>query len=179
MAHVRPLSTSTLWWLSNDIKNASRKGVLTPTIELWSFGNPRGLPSSHFGSVSVILTLFQKWGCNNLNLTKDSFVFILTNVIDVLEQTLTWHLRQNGHVTSILTTLPSLCIVIENIFDHHNIGDWILNFFVTKLGDWNFSIIKFQSPQSMTKTFQFAQKLFGSYRKEFNRLINNGHWSND
>jgi len=46
------------------MKNASRRGVLTPTIELWNFGRPGGLPSPHFGSVSVILTLFQKWGCD-------------------------------------------------------------------------------------------------------------------
>jgi hypothetical protein len=35
------------------------QGVLTPVIELWSFGNPRGLPSPNFGSVSFILTLPQ------------------------------------------------------------------------------------------------------------------------
>jgi len=34
-------------------------GVLTPTIELWSFGSPEGLSSPHFGSVSLILTLSQ------------------------------------------------------------------------------------------------------------------------
>jgi hypothetical protein len=32
---------------------------LTPVIELWVFGSPGGLPSSHFKSVSVILTLLQ------------------------------------------------------------------------------------------------------------------------
>jgi hypothetical protein len=46
------------------MKNVSRQGVLTPAIELWNFGSPGGLPSPHFSSVSVILTLFQKWGCN-------------------------------------------------------------------------------------------------------------------
>ncbi len=68
--------------------------------------------------------------CNggNLNVTKDFLVFVLTDMIDVLEWMLTWHLIQNGHVTSILTTLLPLCIVIENIFSPHNIGDWILNF---------------------------------------------------
>jgi len=35
-----------------------------PAIELWSFGSFGGLPSPHFGSVGVIFTLFQKWGCN-------------------------------------------------------------------------------------------------------------------
>jgi hypothetical protein len=40
-------------------------GVLTLAILLWSFGSPGGLPSPHFGSVNVILTLFQKWGCDN------------------------------------------------------------------------------------------------------------------
>jgi hypothetical protein len=34
MAHARPFSTSTLQDLSNDIKNISRKDILTPTIEL-------------------------------------------------------------------------------------------------------------------------------------------------
>jgi hypothetical protein len=33
------------------------QGVLTPTIKLLSFGSPGGLPSPHFGSVSLILTL--------------------------------------------------------------------------------------------------------------------------
>jgi hypothetical protein len=42
------------------MKNASMQGFLTPEIELWSFGSPDGLPSPHFGSVSVILPLFQK-----------------------------------------------------------------------------------------------------------------------
>jgi len=35
------------------------QGVLTPEIELWSFKSPEGLPSPHFGSVSLILTLSQ------------------------------------------------------------------------------------------------------------------------
>jgi hypothetical protein len=34
-------------------------GVLTPAIELWKFKSPKGLPSPHFGSVSLILTLSQ------------------------------------------------------------------------------------------------------------------------
>ncbi len=34
-------------------------GVLTPAIDLWSFGSPGGLPSPNFGSVSFILTLSQ------------------------------------------------------------------------------------------------------------------------
>jgi hypothetical protein len=41
------------------------QGVLTLAIQIWSFGSPKGPPSPHFGSVSVILTLFQKWGCDN------------------------------------------------------------------------------------------------------------------
>jgi len=56
MAHANPFSTSRLWQLSNDIKNTS--GVLTPALELWNFGSLGGLPSPHFGNVSVILTLF-------------------------------------------------------------------------------------------------------------------------
>ncbi len=46
------------------MKNASRRGVLTPEIELQSFKSPKGLPSPHFENVNVILTLFQKWGCD-------------------------------------------------------------------------------------------------------------------
>jgi hypothetical protein len=38
------------------------QGVLALAIELWSFESPDGLSSPHFGSVNVILTLFQKWG---------------------------------------------------------------------------------------------------------------------
>jgi hypothetical protein len=34
-------------------------GVLTPAIELWTFESLGGLPSPHFGSVSLIFTLFQ------------------------------------------------------------------------------------------------------------------------
>jgi hypothetical protein len=60
MAHASPFSTFTLWYLSNVIKNTSMRSVLTPTIEFWSVGSPDGLPSPHFGSVSVILPLFQK-----------------------------------------------------------------------------------------------------------------------
>jgi hypothetical protein len=74
MTHASPFSTSMLRFLSNDIKNAPMRGVLTPIIELWSFESPNGLPSPHFGSVSLILTLSQsrvatylaiKWGCDN------------------------------------------------------------------------------------------------------------------
>jgi hypothetical protein len=38
-------------------KEHPMRGVLTPAIELWSFGSPRGLPSPNFGNVSFILTL--------------------------------------------------------------------------------------------------------------------------
>jgi hypothetical protein len=41
------------------IKNVSMQSVLTPEIELWSFRSPGGLPSPHFGSERVILSLFQ------------------------------------------------------------------------------------------------------------------------
>jgi hypothetical protein len=64
MAHARPFSTPNPQDLSNGIKNTTRQGVLTPAIELRSFRSPGGLPSPHFGSVSFILTLFQKWGCD-------------------------------------------------------------------------------------------------------------------
>jgi hypothetical protein len=65
MAHARPFSTSTVQDLSNIIKNTSRRGVLALVIEFQIFrspgglGSPGGLPSPHFGSVSVILTLLQ------------------------------------------------------------------------------------------------------------------------
>jgi hypothetical protein len=64
MAHARPFSTSTFQDLSNGIKNTSRRGVSTPTIELWSFESPGGLQVPTFGSASFILTLASKWGCN-------------------------------------------------------------------------------------------------------------------
>jgi hypothetical protein len=38
-------------------KERPMQSVLTSAIELWSFGSPRGLPSPHFGSVSLILIL--------------------------------------------------------------------------------------------------------------------------
>jgi hypothetical protein len=40
MSHTSPFWTSTLQYLSNDIKNFSRRGVLTFEIALWSFGSP-------------------------------------------------------------------------------------------------------------------------------------------
>jgi len=46
------------------MNNTSRQGVLTFAIELWSFGSLEGVLNPHFGSVNVILTLFQKWGCD-------------------------------------------------------------------------------------------------------------------
>jgi hypothetical protein len=64
MAHARPFRTSTLQDLSNDIRNTSMQGVLTPAIELWVSGSPGGLPSPIFGSVSGNLTLPSKWGCD-------------------------------------------------------------------------------------------------------------------
>ncbi len=64
MAYAKPFSTSTLQGLSNGIKNTSRRGVLISTIELWSYGSPRGLQVPTFGSVSFILTLASKWGCD-------------------------------------------------------------------------------------------------------------------
>jgi hypothetical protein len=43
----------------NDINNALMRGVLTLAFELWTFKSPVGLPSPHFGNVSLILTLSQ------------------------------------------------------------------------------------------------------------------------
>jgi hypothetical protein len=53
------------------------RGVLTPVVQLWSFGSPGGLLSPHFESVSVILTLFQKWGCNNLPIYLGLITYLL------------------------------------------------------------------------------------------------------
>jgi hypothetical protein len=64
MAHARPFSTSTLQGLSNGIKKISRRGVLPSTVELWSCGSPWGLQIPTFGSVSLILTLASKCGCD-------------------------------------------------------------------------------------------------------------------
>jgi hypothetical protein len=49
---------------SNDIKNTSRRGVLTFAIELRSCRSPGGLQAPTFESVSLILTLASKWGCD-------------------------------------------------------------------------------------------------------------------
>ncbi len=65
MLHARPLWTSTLQELSNGIKNTPMQGVLTSELELWVFGSLEGLQVLTFGSVSFILTLNPKWGCDN------------------------------------------------------------------------------------------------------------------
>ncbi len=59
MPHARPFLTSTLQEPSNSIKNTSWWGVLTLAIKFWVLESPGRLPSPHFGSVSVILTLLQ------------------------------------------------------------------------------------------------------------------------
>jgi hypothetical protein len=41
------------------------QGVLTPAIKLCVFGNPGRLQVPTFGSVSFILTLASKWGCDS------------------------------------------------------------------------------------------------------------------
>jgi hypothetical protein len=64
MTHARPFWTFRLQDLSNGIKNASMRGVLTLAITFWIFGNPGGLPSPIFGSVSGDLTFPSKWGCD-------------------------------------------------------------------------------------------------------------------
>jgi hypothetical protein len=64
MAHAKPFSTSTLQDLFNGIKNTSRRGVLPSVVELGSSGSPGGLQVPTFGSVSLILTLAPKWGCD-------------------------------------------------------------------------------------------------------------------
>jgi len=66
MAHARPFWTSTLQDLSNGIKNTPMQGVLTPTIKLWVFESPGGFQVPTFGSVSFILTLNPKGGCDKL-----------------------------------------------------------------------------------------------------------------
>jgi hypothetical protein len=66
MAHARPFSTSTLQGLSNGIKNTSRRGVWPSAVELWSCGSLGGLQIPTFESVSLILTLASKWGCDKL-----------------------------------------------------------------------------------------------------------------
>jgi hypothetical protein len=66
MAHARPFLIFTLQDLSNDIKNTSRRGVLTLAIEFYVFGSLEGLSSPHFGSVSVILTLLQSGVATNI-----------------------------------------------------------------------------------------------------------------
>jgi hypothetical protein len=76
MAHARPFSTSTLQGLSNGIKNTSRRGVFPSAVELWNCRSPRGPPIPTFGSVSLILTLASKWGCD-----KKCSNYTLTNLL--------------------------------------------------------------------------------------------------
>ncbi len=64
MAHARPFSTSTLQELSNNIKNTSRQGVLTPAIEVLSFQESRKSPKSPFREFKCHLHTPSKWGCN-------------------------------------------------------------------------------------------------------------------
>jgi hypothetical protein len=64
MAYARPFWTSTLQDLSNGIKNTLRQGVLPSAVELWNCGSPGGLQVPTLGSVSLILTLCPKWGCD-------------------------------------------------------------------------------------------------------------------
>jgi hypothetical protein len=63
--NARPFWTFKLQDLSKNIKNTPMQGVLTPAIKLWVSESPRGLQVPTFGSVSFILTLSPKWGCNN------------------------------------------------------------------------------------------------------------------
>ncbi len=44
------------------------RGVLTPVIELWIFGSPQAFQVPTFGSVSFILTLSPKWGCDTIHI---------------------------------------------------------------------------------------------------------------
>jgi hypothetical protein len=60
-------------------KNISKRGVLTPIIELWIFRSPRGLPSPHFGNVNVILTLFQ----NGVATFNYCWLQVVTSVISI------------------------------------------------------------------------------------------------
>jgi hypothetical protein len=77
MAHARPFWTFTLQDLSNGIENTSLQGVLTPTIKLWIFGSQGGLQVPTFGSVSFILTLTSKWGCDMRSTTSYACEFWL------------------------------------------------------------------------------------------------------
>jgi hypothetical protein len=48
MPNAMAFSISTLQHLSNDTKNAPMQGVLSPAVELWTFGSPGGLPIPNF-----------------------------------------------------------------------------------------------------------------------------------
>jgi hypothetical protein len=67
MAHVRLFWTFTFQDLSNDVKNTSMQGVLTPTIKLWVFGSPGAFQVPTFGSVNFILKLPSKWVYDRLS----------------------------------------------------------------------------------------------------------------
>ncbi len=62
MGNARPFWTCTLQEISIDIKNAPRRGDLTPQIVFWVFRNHGGLHFPTFGSVSCLLTFSPKVG---------------------------------------------------------------------------------------------------------------------
>jgi hypothetical protein len=114
MAHARPFWTSTLQNLFNDIKNASMQGVLTPTIALWIFGNPGGLPSPIFGSVSGDFTTPSKWGCDMQHCFNSTFA--TSSSITTLQ-----HRFYNIVFCSITSTLP-----LQHYLLQHRFYSWVV-----------------------------------------------------
>jgi hypothetical protein len=92
------------------MKNASRRGVLTPTIELWNFGSLGGLPSRHFGNVSVIFTLFQKWGCDNWSIAHEG-VNNLIHVFIVMSRKIQSSILFQCHIIIFCVVLCSFHVV--------------------------------------------------------------------
>jgi len=121
MAHARPFSTFTLQGLSNGIKNTSRQCVLNTTIELGSCRSPEGLQVPIFGSVSLILTLASKWGCDTchcMQVNQDDSQLLMVR-------------SQIGSLTPDPSFGHNLCFKYPN-------GTYkpILNIYVTRVFQW-------------------------------------------
>jgi hypothetical protein len=78
------------------------RGVLTPKIELWSFGSLGGLPNPHFGSVNFILTLSQDKVATN-NICTEPLKYLI-------------HLKINCLLLSDMSTFHLPPFVLQEIF---------------------------------------------------------------
>jgi hypothetical protein len=114
MAHARPFSTSTLKYLSNDIKNTSRQGVLTIAIKLWVFRSPGGLQIPIFLGVQVSSSHLPQSGVA----TNKVWVALWKKAIEIHES---WKLETLRLGDPIMD--PCLCVK-RLIFRFHTLDYW-------------------------------------------------------